>query len=245
MGRKFKVSSEEKISAVRDYLSGKRGATQIQKELQIDNKTFRQWLLKYKLHGEDGLRPIHKNTFYSQELKHQAVQEYLSGSISEMQLCYKYKITNHSILSQWIKRYNSHETMRSQNSIGYKIMTTGRKTTFEERVEIVSFCIANGDNFNETAEKYQVSYQQVYTWTRKYKENGPEALRDKRGKRKNPAIMSESEKLAAQVKLLEAENKRLQMEVGFLKKLKEVEGRRVGKVNILPFKNTTEKPDSQ
>lgn len=66
MGRKFKVSSEEKIFAVQDYLSGKRGATQLQKELQIDNKTLRQWLLKYKLHGEDGLKPIRKNTFYSQ-----------------------------------------------------------------------------------------------------------------------------------------------------------------------------------
>lgn len=112
MGRKFKISSEEKIFAVQDYLSGKRGARQIQKELQIDSKTFREWLLKYKLHGETGLKPIRKNTFYSQELKHQAVREYLSGSISKMQLCYKYKITNHSILSQWIKRYNSQETIK-------------------------------------------------------------------------------------------------------------------------------------
>jgi transposase len=203
MGRKFKISSEEKIFAVQDYLSGKRGATQIQKELQIDSKTFREWLLKYQLHGKDGLKPIRKNTFYSRELKHQAVQEYLSGSISKMQLCYKYKITNHSILSQWIKRYNSHQRMRPQNSIGDKIMTTGRKTTFEERVKIVSFCIANEENFTEAAEKYQVSYQQVYTWTKKYKENGPEALQDRRGKGKNSAIMSESEKLAVQVKPLE------------------------------------------
>ena len=26
-------------------------------------------------------------------------------------------------------------------------MTKGRKTTYEERIEIVSFCIANNDNY--------------------------------------------------------------------------------------------------
>lgn len=244
MGREFKVSSEKKILAVLDYLNGNQGATQIGKELKIDNKTFRQWLLKYKLHGEDGLRPIRKNTFYPSELKYQAIQEYFSGSMSQMQLCHKYQITNPSILQQWIKRYNGHGPMKSQNATGDKIMTNGRKTTFEERVEIVSFCIVNEHNFQKTAEKYQVSYQQVYTWVKKYKEKGPEALQDKRGKRKNPSDLSESEKLVAQVKLLEAENERLKLENGFLKKLKEVERRRTEQTNILPFKNTTKKPDS-
>lgn len=124
-------------------------------------------------------------------------------------------------------------------------MTSGRKTTYEERIEIVSFCIENKDNYQFTAEKYQVSYQQVYTWTRKYKECGPGALADRRGKRKEPEEMTETEKLAAQVRLLEAENKRLQMENGFLKKLKEVEGRRTGNTNIQLLKNTTKEPDSQ
>ena len=70
-------------------------------------------------------------------------------------------------------------------------------------------------------------------------------MTDGRGKHKNLEEMSEPEKLAAQLKLLEAENKRLKMENGFLKKLEEVERRRAGKTNILPFKNTTKKPDSQ
>lgn len=43
-------------------------------------------------------------------------------------------------------------------------MTNGRKTTYDERVEIVKYCIEHQNNYAETAE-YQVSYQQVYTWT--------------------------------------------------------------------------------
>jgi Mor family transcriptional regulator len=41
-------------------------------------------------------------------------------------------------------------------------MTKGRKTTLQERIEIVQYTIANDLNYQETAEKYRVSYQQVY-----------------------------------------------------------------------------------
>lgn len=33
-------------------------------------------------------------------------------------------------------------------------MTKGRKTTFEEQVEIVRYCIAHDHNYAETAENY-------------------------------------------------------------------------------------------
>jgi transposase len=69
-------------------------------------------------------------------------------------------------------------------------------------------------------------YQQVYTWVQKYRTNGYEALSDKRGKRKTAEELTETEKVAAQLKLLEAENRRLKMENDFLKKLDMVERRR-------------------
>ena len=65
-------------------------------------------------------------------------------------------------------------------------MTKGRKTTFEERIEIVQYCIAHNHNYAETAEKYQVSYQQARSYTVKYEAGGVDALKDNRGKRKNP-----------------------------------------------------------
>ena len=46
-------------------------------------------------------------------------------------------------------------------------MTNGRKTSYEERVEIVYFYIANANDYKLTANKYEVSYQQVYTWVKK------------------------------------------------------------------------------
>ena len=61
----------------------------------------------------------------------------------------------------------------------------------------------------------------------KYEAGGVEALRDNRGKQKSPDEMSELEKLRAEVKILKAEKARAEMEASFLKKLEEIERRRV------------------
>lgn len=102
-------------------------------------------------------------------------------------------------------------------------MTKGRKTTLEERIEIVSHCIANNKDYGKTIEQYSVSYQQVYGWVRKYEKDGADGLDDRRDKRKDETSMTEIEKLKAQLKLKEAENMRLQMENELLKKLEALE----------------------
>ena len=102
-------------------------------------------------------------------------------------------------------------------------MTKGRKTTQEERVEIVSYCLTNGKDYGRTIDRFGVSYQQIYSWVRKYETKGVDGLSDRRGKRQDEASMTEVEKLRAQVKLKEAENYRLRMENDLLKKLAELE----------------------
>ncbi|MDT2248163.1 helix-turn-helix domain-containing protein [Paenibacillus larvae] len=92
-----------------------------------------------------------------------------------------------------------------------------RTTTYDERVEIVRFCIEHQHNYAQTADKFQVSYQQVYSWTNKYLTSGVMHFRQTR-ERKSEDEMSEVEKLRAQNKLLQAENRRKQMEIGFAKK---------------------------
>ena len=43
-----------------------------------------------------------------------------------------------------------------------------RKTTLEERKEIVEYCIAHNRDYKGTASLYDVSYSQVYSWVKKY-----------------------------------------------------------------------------
>ena len=148
------------------------------------------------------------------------------GYGSQDDICKKYGIRSKAKLQIWIKKYNGHEELKSSGTGGNIIMTKGRKTTFEERVEIVQYCIAHDRNYAQTAEQYQVSYQQARNYIVKYEAGGVEALRDNRGKRKRPDEMSELEKLRAEVKILKAEKERAEMEASFLKKLEEIERRR-------------------
>jgi transposase len=105
-------------------------------------------------------------------------------------------------------------------------MTKGRATTLDERIEIVSFCLARGKDYSLTTEKYNVSYQQIYNWVRKYEERGVDGLIDRRGKRKTLDEMSEVERLQAENKMLRAEIERKEMENAILKKFQEIERRR-------------------
>lgn len=225
LGRKVKYSSKEKINAVKEYLDGKDSMNSIAKRLDITFQAFKQWVNNYEAMGADAFMTCH-NKHYSKAEKEQAVVAYLAGEGSHMDICKKYKIHSTTQLRRWIKKYNGHEELKASGTGGLAIMTKGRKTSFEERIEIVEYCIAHDHNYTATAEKYEISYQQARNYTVKYEDGGVDALQDRRGKRKSEDMMSELERLRAEVKLLKAEKKRAEMEASFLKKLDEIERRR-------------------
>jgi transposase len=105
-------------------------------------------------------------------------------------------------------------------------MTKGRSTTWEERIQVVLYCIENEKNYKKAADTFEVSYQQVYQWVTKYENGGDEALKDNRGRNKVEAELSPEEKFRLEMKRLERENERLRAENLFLKKLEEIERRR-------------------
>lgn len=77
--------------------------------------------------------------------------------------------------------------------------------------------------------QFNVSYQQVYQWVKKYEKQGEEGLIDKRGQRKSEPELTPEEKFQRKMKMLERENERLRAENAFLKKLEELERRRLKK----------------
>ncbi|MGY3781840.1 transposase, partial [Streptococcus gallolyticus] len=83
----------------------------------------------------DGLKESLTWKKYSQELKEQAVLDYLDGKNSLRTICQKYDISSIHVLRSWIKRYTSGKDLKA-TSKGYSHMKQGRQTTFEERVEI-------------------------------------------------------------------------------------------------------------
>lgn len=220
-----KISVEDKIYYCKQYLEGNLSQGQIARILQVNKISVQRWIMKYESMGTDAFVKL-GNKRYSKELKEQAVNDYLAGKGSLMGLCKKYGIHSSTQLSRWILLYNGHKELKASGTGGHSLMIKGRKTTFEERIEIVQYCIAHEHNYAETSEKYQISYQQARNYTVKYEAGGADALLDNRGKRKNPDELSELERLRAEVKMLKAQKERAEMEVSFLKKLEEIERRR-------------------
>ena len=222
----FKVDYENKLKAVLEYLDGNTSQVAIAKKYDVSTASFQTWVRKYKSEGADGLKPSTTNKKYSVELKYAAVLDYLSGVASQEEICKKYKISSKVQLQRWVLWYNGHNELKNSPSGGNKLMIKARKTTFDERVEIVKYCISNDKDYALTMEKYNVSYQQVYLWVRKYEQKGIDGLVDGRGKAKAESDLTEVDRLKAQNQILEAEKKRLEMEINVLKKLQEVERRR-------------------
>ena len=226
MGRKSKYSFETKLAAVNAYKNNEGSMRLIAKRFYTSESNFKRWWMIYNSQGESGLLTAAKNKRWDKVTKLNAVLDYLNGQGSLQDICKKYKISSNSILKSWIKVYNdSHKELKSTGSGGNRRMTNGRKTTFDERVEIVQYCISHGKDYGATIEKYNVSYQQIYSWVKKYEAKGIDGLIDKRGKTKPEAELTDMDRLKAEMKMLEAKNIELEMENRLLKKLAEIERR--------------------
>jgi transposase-like protein len=225
MSRRSKLTDEERISAVQEYLNGEGSYRSIARKYGVDHKLLRVLVGRAQTEGIESIKIRPVNRKYTVETKLAAVQEYLAGKGSQLDICKKYHITNNNLLIQWIKCYNNGKDFRDRRRSERGItMNKGRKTTQEERTEIVAFCIENGKDYGLTMEKYGVSYQQIYLWVRKYEEKGIDGLIDRRGKAKPEEELTEADRLRMENKILQAKLKDKEMEIKLLKKLREMRG---------------------
>ena len=220
-----KFSKEEKMNAVKRRLEGKESYASIAGSIGAGETTIQTWVLNYEAMGENAFIRS-SNRHYTLEEKNEAVRFYLEGKGSLSATCKKFKIPSAGTLRRWIKVYNDCELKASPVGGKRTVMIKGRKTTLEERIAIVENHIKSGSTYDETAQKYNVSYQQIYQWHHKYMDKGVDGLKDGRGRTRTEEEMSELEKLKAENRLLKAELENRKLENLFLKKVKEIERRR-------------------
>jgi len=220
-----KVTPEERIGAAKACAEGRMSSREVARRLGVDEAQVREWVFRYKSHGAEAFQKQERNTIYSGELKVQAVREYIAGNLSQREIAAKYGLRSTSQIRDWIKVYNSGRNFEHRMSGGSR-MKQGRETTQEERIAIVRDCLENGSNFGAAAIKYNVSYQQVYTWVKKFKELGEAGLEDRRGKRiVDQEARTELEKAQIEIARLKHELYMTKMERDLLKKLDELERR--------------------
>lgn len=228
MSKRRKYSPQEKIKIVKEYLSGQSSLKEIGSRYGYTSRKgypgcFNRWIALYQEHGESAFYHI-GNSCYPKEFKIKVVEEYIAGAASAVELTAKYKISNESILLKWVELYNANRELRDYKPQREVYMAEARrKTTIEERKEIVEYCLAHNRDYKGTASIYDVSYSQVYSWVKKYDTNGEDGLTDKRGHHKSDNEVDELEQLRRENKRLKRQLAENDMLVQLLKKVKEFE----------------------
>ena len=222
-----KYTPEAKIEIAQGYLDGKFSLIQKARELGYSDVPgcFYRWVQIYQQHGPKGLYPPVGNRTYTKEFKKEVVEAYLHGEGSAFELAAKHKISTADILLNWVRLYNTNKELTDYVPKREVYMATARrKTTLDQRKEIVEYCLNHNRDYKGTAEIYDVSYSQVYSWVKKYDAIGEEGLTDRRGHRKSDDEVDELEQLRRENLRLKRQLEERDMLVELLKKVKEFEG---------------------
>ena len=226
-----KYSTEIKIAACKDYFEQGMSKRDICAKYGItyakdpSATVLTDWIRRYSVNGEASFYRSKGNNQYLLNSKLDAVLEYLSGNGPLHEIAAKYGIQSKETLRKWVMDYNANRELKDYNPKREVYMAESRrKTTIEERKEIVKYCIEHGRDYKDTASLYDVSYTQVYSWVRKYDADGEDALVDKRGHHKTDDEVDELERLRRENNRLKRQLEEKDMLVTLLKKVKELEG---------------------
>ncbi len=228
MGRNAKYSKELKLEIIKRYLKGE-SALALANEYVLPKSgeiSILRWVKKYKVIGESAFNTYENNKEYSKELKQKVINEYLAGEISYQDITNKYNISSSEIVRQWVLKYNQGIEIKDYKPKSEVYTMKSRKTTFEERLEIVNYVLTNDNDYKGAADKYSVPYASVYQWVVKYNTLGEVGLSDKRGRpssSKPSHELTELEKKDIEIEKLKRELERSKMVIEVLKKNIEIQ----------------------
>jgi len=225
MGRKALINKEDKLQMVLKYLKGDSSITELARSIDTHQDVIRRWVNQYGAHGASVFDRRPKNQTYDIAFKRSVIEAYINGDGSEQELALKYGIRSSSTLHSWILKYNRHEKIKDYDPKGDVYMAKSRKVSYEEKIEVIEYCIKNHNSYKHAAEKYQIPYSQVYMWVKKYQERGPEGLLDRRGRTKLESELTDLEVKEREIELLKRKNAYLEMENEVLKKFQALERR--------------------
>ena len=215
---------EFRAKVSQEYLDGIGSYRFLAERYHIGKKTLQEWVAKFRIYGIDAFITQAGNTSYSSDFKMMCVEAVLSGEGSVDDIVAKYNVSSREVLRNWIKLYNTNKELKDYDPKREVYMADARrKTTLEERKEIVEYCIAHNRDYKGAASKYGVSYSQIYSWVKKYEALGADGLTDKRGHRKTNEEVDELESLRRENLLLTRRLEEKDMVVDLLKKVKEFE----------------------
>lgn len=193
---KSSYTPEFRAKIAQEYLNGNCSRKDLSKKYNIPESTIRDWINVYKTHGINAFINTNGNKQYTKDFKIQCVEAVLKGESSVLDVVSQYQISSSHMLREWISLYNANRELKDYIPKREVYMADARrKTTIEERKEIVDYCINHNRDYKGTASIYNVSYSQVYSWVKKYDVQGDDGLTDRRGRHKTDEEVNELERL--------------------------------------------------
>ena len=208
MGRKSKFSKEVKINACKKYNAVKGSFGSIAKEVGCAESVLRKWYYDYINHGDSIFDEKPLNSSYTVEFKLEVIDEIKKSSIRAASSKFGISV---SVVRKWFLSYNNGETIKDYSPCSEVYTMKARKTTFEERIDIVKYVLENNNDYKGAADTYSVPYASVYQWVQKYLKYGEESLRDSRGRPKTGELrqgLTELEKKDIEIERLKRELER-------------------------------------
>ena len=217
-------TAEEKLAFLEEFTQSGISAKTFERQHGLGEHRLARWRERYARDGLEGLSRARKNKHYTSSLKLAAVLAYQAGEGTLTELTMRFGLRSSAQLRRWISKYNEDKTLTA-SPFRKQVPAMSRKTTFEERIEVVEYVTKGKHSYSEAAEHFQVSYQQVRSWVLKTKDSGYQALVDNRGHHKAEADLTETEKLRLEVRRLKAELTDKEPMEAFIKKFKELQRR--------------------
>jgi len=220
---KSKHTPEFRAMVAQEYIDGAGSTYQLAEKYHIGRATLQKWVALFREQGIKAFVTQEGNRSYTKEFKIACVEMVLSGKGSSVEIAAQNNI-HPTVLESWIKLYNANRELKDYCPKREVYMAEARrKTSIEERKEIVEYCIEHNRNHKETACIYGVSYSQVYSWVKKYDAYGEDALTDKRGRHKSDDEVDELERLRRENIRLKRRLQEKDMLTELLKKVQEFE----------------------
>ena len=158
---------------------------------------------------------------YDFEFKKKVVEAYLLGEGGYQILSKKFGLKSTRQIGYWVKAY------KKFGDEGLKVLENGRVYPFELKLLVVESYLKGNDSYSKLGLKYGIlNHRVIGSWVKKYKKDGPEALRNPQEGReytveyqqKRPSKPKKQKNISEEAfKKLEEENYHLRMENDFLK----------------------------
>lgn len=134
----MKYSFKKKLAIVNEVLNGK-SMNYAHKEYKIGMSTLQNWVLNYKLYGDDALRQSTSRRHITPQEKEQIVLEHVEKGVSLLRLSLRYRVTR-STITAWLRKLRreagSLNDVKLQVKPIQEIMARPRKKSPEEMTEL-------------------------------------------------------------------------------------------------------------